>query len=311
MEDYNKLSSDALFHYTHNEKTFDKILTKGLRYSYSYEFMPIEKGDKQNEKGTSIIKDTNGLILPIISFCDIPISQAYYHRKRYGNYAISFNKEYMRSILPKTLNPIMYVSSKENALTISRLKVEAEKITNEYLGDLDPQDPTGMISMIFADNGKRLNQSKFLKDIASNLYSYFKPYEGLDKKGKQIIYYNEREWRAVLFEDDNKGIQWDRHGTNKPFEKNDTGKVITISESVINQLNRQINDDPNYFIKITPNDLLKAISNIIVPTDAICHKYAKKILNEKFKLFGSSIPKEIRTLLITKLTSFETIEKNY
>src|SRR5574344_87043 len=307
MADYHKLSSDALFHYTHNGKTFDKILSKGLRYSYSYEFMPLEKTDKQNEEGVSIIKNGHGLILPIISFCDIPISQSYFHRQRYGSYAISFNKEYLRSILPDTLNPIMYVSSKENALTLSRLKVEAEKITNEYIADLVTKNSVDLVFMAY--NDKRPLQSKFLKEIASKLYCYFKPYEGLDKNGKQIIYYNEKEWRAVLFDDRGQDVQWDWYGTNKPYKTNENGTVSTISDSVIEDRNKQINSNPHYFIKISPNDLLRAISNIIVPTDAICNKYAKKILNEKFKLFGNSIPVEIRTLLITKLTSFETIEK--
>ena len=92
------LSSNTLFHYTDFECLM-KILEEGFKPNHSlenFEFL----FDKENN-----IK--NNHFIPMVSFCDIPISSSKKHIFTYDKYAIGLSRKWGED---NGLNPVMYIS---------------------------------------------------------------------------------------------------------------------------------------------------------------------------------------------------------
>ena len=71
--------TSTLFHYTKSANTLLTILKEGLRFTYCLEEYPL-------------VPDRI-VGVPMISFCDIPISDSVEHAQKYGSYAIGLTKE--------------------------------------------------------------------------------------------------------------------------------------------------------------------------------------------------------------------------
>lgn len=113
--------------------------------------------------------------LPMVCFCDIPLSQIKDHIETYGHYGIGMSKEWAEK---KGLNPILY------------LKRNSKLSKNLSLMKLD-------ITELLQSVGKFETRRSFLY-----LFRYLKNYEGNYLKGitynkRKFNFYNEREWRFV------------------------------------------------------------------------------------------------------------------
>ena len=87
------ISANTLFHFTSDRKSLLSILKSGFYIRYSLE----------NYDG--LINGQSEIVFPLVSFCDIPISQVKRHTKTYGSYAIGLKKDWgMRN----GVNPVVY-----------------------------------------------------------------------------------------------------------------------------------------------------------------------------------------------------------
>ena len=166
------LSSDSLFHFTHDLETLQEILASGFKPFYSSEDLTMFG-----------VKECPGI--PMICFCDIPLSLATKHVADYGRYAIGMDKKWGMS---KNVAPVHYIYKDSICATV------ISKIYESL-----PRDA-------FYANCECM---KF--DTQTAIFFYGKPYRGqlrrkdvatgaVVEKG-EVIFYNEREWRYVPFAD--------------------------------------------------------------------------------------------------------------
>jgi hypothetical protein len=113
--------------------------------------------------------------VPMVSFCDIPLSQIRKHVRYYGHYAIGLTKEWG---IENNICPVLYTHNKSEL---------SHRIKTLFIKAIEQKH--------FKEKYFRDNFESWIK------FSYFvKPYEGLLWRGdnylnEKIIFYDEREWR--------------------------------------------------------------------------------------------------------------------
>lgn len=155
------ISANTLFHFT---RDID-ILLNILRSKF-YPRLCLEQ---------IIMPELNlRLAIPMVCFCDIPLSQISEHVAKYGNYAIGIKKNWA---IQQGVSPILYVHEKS---------LIPRTIFSE-IKDLSP-------AVLKNPKGDAVVKMKRFVDTVCMM----KPYEGYDERvGKTIRYYDEREWRYV------------------------------------------------------------------------------------------------------------------
>jgi hypothetical protein len=86
------LSSNSLFHFTYKNALL-RILKEQFKVKYCFEIIytheiPFEFG------------------IPMVSFCDIPLSEVKEHMNKYGSYGIGMNMKWAKN---NGLNPVLYI----------------------------------------------------------------------------------------------------------------------------------------------------------------------------------------------------------
>ncbi len=155
------LSSNSLIHFTKNKSTLKGILENDFKIKYC-----LERVVTKNH--------TYDAGVPMVSFCDIPISQIKDHIKKYGSYGIGLKKNWA---IKNGLNPVLYLE-------------QGSSLSDHTLNTLYD---------IVLQNTKvsELSDSELaLVDI----FRYIKNYEGeLIRNGESIVknyrFSDEREWR--------------------------------------------------------------------------------------------------------------------
>ena len=94
------------------------------------------------------------------------------------------------------------------------------------------------------------------------------------------------------------GFKWVYDTTSDEFEK------------VRAEMNKKLERIKFFQLGIQPEDIVKIISHIIVSKDDDVPEIINEIMKSP-KIFGHKLPKEKKQLLISKVTSFERIEKDY
>lgn len=154
------ISSNCLFHFTNKFDILKSILDKGFIVSYCKEA---------------------SFAIPMLSFCDIPLSQAKYHLDNYGDYVIGMNLDWA---IKNKFNPVLYVESNSHLKDDYRLTVQG--IRNMNLDKLNLEEMKNYVN------------ATSLYDSVSRL---MKPYVGKLQRGANIIenykFYDEREWRYI------------------------------------------------------------------------------------------------------------------
>ena len=93
------ISANALFHFTNTRGNLISILENEFRPHYSLEdysiILPTERQDINMR-----------FAIPMVSFCDIPISHSKTHRTTYGQYGIGLSKEWGQK---NGVSPVLYV----------------------------------------------------------------------------------------------------------------------------------------------------------------------------------------------------------
>lgn len=158
------LSANSLFHFTKEKHSLCGILNDTFRPSYCREDLSI--GGKQYS-----------IQAPMVSFCDIPLSEIKSHIEKYGSYGIGLSKEWGKR---NKLNPVLYV---EQDSFLSRSYERA--LSRFVLGEAQAKELTDPDSLAVLD-----------------VLRYIKNYEGklTRSNGKSDPMYrfsDEREWRYV------------------------------------------------------------------------------------------------------------------
>lgn len=166
---YPPVSANTLFHFTANKENLINILVNEFRPHFCLEDLSIlEPRDREDPESAEIA-------IPMVSFCDLPLSQIGFHLSVYGDYGIGMSKTWA---MRKGITPVLYLHDDSQTGSGLNELLDHSKI------NLDDQNlPTAM--------GER-----FL-----HLISFFKAYEGdLWREGgtlSNVRFYNEREWRFV------------------------------------------------------------------------------------------------------------------
>jgi hypothetical protein len=156
------LSSNTLIHFTSSKDALKGILSDNFRVKYCREDIRLN--------GIDVI-----LHIPMISFCDIPLSQIKNHIASYGHYGIGLSRGWA---LRNRLNPVLYVQERSTlAQSYEELVVHLREV--EKAGTVDVK----------------------ARRMAMDIVRYIKNYEGPLNHGGAILekyrYSDEREWRYV------------------------------------------------------------------------------------------------------------------
>ncbi len=155
------ISTNSIIHYTDSIDKLESILIAGFAIKYCSESLFLESG-------------TSSLAAhPMISFCDIPLSDSGKHFDAYGRFGIGLSKVWAKN---HGINPVLYI---DNDSSISRTLA-------------------GLISERRLPNS---NLTKTQKEQILRIKCFTKNYSGHLKRGlvdnKKYRYYDEREWRLV------------------------------------------------------------------------------------------------------------------
>lgn len=154
------ISTNSIIHYTNSYKSLTSILKEGFKIRYCLEEIELHDGG-------SIAAH------PMVSFCDIPLSDSKQHFAAYGKYGIGLSKTWA---IENGVNPVIYIDSNSLfAKCIHELLVERRK--------------------------KDSNLTDKQKKEILRIKSYAKNYSGLLKRksinNPEYRFYDEREWRLV------------------------------------------------------------------------------------------------------------------
>lgn len=155
----------TLFHFTNDKQALISILDGSFKLSHA----------KERIKGPSAEAKFGA---PMVSFCDLRLSELRTHMKHYGYYGLGMSKAWARK---KGLNTVYYVSDQSSA-------------TDNFIKGINflfDHRGTVSVSHTSAFNEHYMN--------LLNMYRFMKNYEGDNKKlkVKRFRFADEREWRFV------------------------------------------------------------------------------------------------------------------
>lgn len=161
------ISSNTLFHFTKNEENIISILKEGFKPHLCKEDLNFVLQDNPTEEEAEELQ----LAIPMVCFCDIPLSQSKNHLSTYGPYGIGLSKEWGER---NKICPVLY-AHKKSEITFAVLRMLTRLLT-----DID---------------------NKLWDDIYW-MYCFTKPYKGKLRRENEITisnyrFYDEREWRYV------------------------------------------------------------------------------------------------------------------
>ncbi|UYP74423.1 abortive infection system antitoxin AbiGi family protein [Pantoea dispersa] len=177
----------TLFHFTQEMSTLISILTSQyFKVSFAREFI---QGPKTRRN----------FGIPMVSFCDIRLTQLTQHTDSYGHYGIGLSKKWAEE---KQLNPVIYMN--KSSQVFDNYNAELRKINVEKerrLLDLEN------VKLAGSDKSIKIEQRKY--DLFNMNYKklidpmrYMKNYQGTlhRRNGSEqtnYIFADEREWRFV------------------------------------------------------------------------------------------------------------------
>ena len=218
------LSSNTIIHFTNTKERLEGILTNNFIVKYCKE---------------SIILNNKPLTfhVPMVSFCDIPLSEIKNHIKQYGEYGIGLTKEWAER---NGLNPVLYVEKN------SHLSKSYRNAYFNYIG-----------------KGKAVKDLTNHEKCIVDILRYIKNYQGDVVRSTGILknyrFSDEREWRyipdynhdfsmiaaadEIISEDHKKALQEKLNGISLSFEPNDIKYIIIKNDLEISEFLNILRND--------------------------------------------------------------------
>ena len=244
------LSANTLFHFTKNMDNLINILKTDFQPSYCQENFYLD-----NRKRWKV---------PMVCFCDIPLSQIKAHTLRYGEYAIGMTKEWA---IKNNVNPVLYTN--ESVELVNTIRNNYNLLAQKR----DTESIDGIRSII---------------DNLLYQHAYIKPYEEIipnETQSEHTIkrYYDEREWRYIpprhkfdeisidMFQYTNESVipggfnSYIRTGFSLDFKPKDINYIIVSKENEILAIKEQVEEIKGDF---DPNDV-KLLSTRIISMERI------------------------------------------
>jgi hypothetical protein len=232
------ISSNTLFHFAKKKEYLVNILTNEFCPRYFPEEFDILLND------LAVIEQK--MAVPMVCFCDIPLSQISEHIEEYGRYGIGMTKEWG---IRKGISPILY-SIKD---TILNQQINIIKNT--------------LARGTFYD--KTIDMRGYYNIY--NFMMFIKPYKGISKKtSKEKTFYNEREWRYVPIID----AFGDKADLPEPF----IHEIEKIDKAVLEMNHRKLAEEP-YRLGFEPDD----IKYIVISKENEIDDFIQEIRNAKLK----------------------------
>lgn len=286
----NPVNASSLLHFTKTKKALKGILTNGFRFSYCYEeYNEAIIFNNENKEHAKFFMNNNvtkkGVAIPMICFCDIPLLRTQEHAKCFGKYIIGIDKKYVETLYDR-LNPVLYVPSYRMKIALCDISISKD--------------------IFNSSNAYNYRQS------VNHLIAYSKRYRGFDLyRNKETCFYNEREWRIVLEEGDGDdkvpwiwNIEFKSKDEYTKYIASYNKKLQSSEKAYLRFIKFQEKEDENNFCNF--------ITHIVVRKENQIPELIKYILNKNNKLFGyENISDRARKILVSKITSFERIEKDY
>jgi len=184
-------NSNSLFHYTRSLDTIESILQHGFYPNYRIEkFLGHELLIKKDfeELGLDSSKfDIDEIAIPMVSFCDIRLSQIHQHIDRYGEYGIGLSDKWR---VRNAVSPIFYLDTRNSSL---------KYILNSMYISIIQHNAWLMSRRLFetAVDNKSLRYFLLLSLFMKPLTGYEYNMDTKTYNNKEIEFYNEKEWRFV------------------------------------------------------------------------------------------------------------------
>ncbi len=159
------ISASYLVHFTGTLENLKGILESGFMANLCEEQIIFKE-------------HVTSFFVPMVSFCDIPLSKISKHAEEYGKYGIGMTKTWGES---NKINPIIYL--KRGSLLSSALQASI-KSSIETINKL-------------SDSKSEISEEDL---ISSRITSFIKNYDADNKSGryhKGYKFYDEKEWRFV------------------------------------------------------------------------------------------------------------------
>ena len=277
--------SSSLIHFTDRLEYLKGILKDGFRFSYCREEYPkaLVNNIKNQEKKDFIPTNCclnenicNTVLIPMVSFCDIPLTRSNVHAQKYGYYGVGIDRELARDIYPQ-LMPVQYMSSERFRLALND------------------------ISVIFAESeniNSQINVSVKLIIGTTKVYSTL-------RKERDVLCYEEREWRVI--HSDNGITEW---GWGLEDRWKEAYNDRLHSNPDLSYLSFIVVEDSEG-ARIVEENINKLITHILVQNETEIPEIAEFIMDENNSILGYALPKKCRLQLISKLNSFERLSKDY
>ena len=310
------VNAGSLFHYTDKIDKLLKILENGIRYSYSPEefdndiIFAFEDGGKPHL--CRLVEDANTprvILMPMVSFCDIPLSRTAKHRLKYGKYCIGLDKTTFLKHWKGRISPVTYYPNpdfREYYLYLSDLLNTVGNYDREELSAYCNQITDGKTvidgaAALAKDDKARAfirQDSGFikLKCFTSQVLAVTKPL--LSSKG--AANYDDREWRSYTLN----GLNGDDWGKWEIMER---GK----HKERKSQLDDILTNEKKAYIRVKSSIIPKVISYIIVSRENERKMIIEYLSDTSKMVFGKSLTENQRMSLISKITSFERIGKDF
>jgi len=265
------VSANTLFHFTSKKEHLLNILKKGFYPRYCIEDVKLSFEEKYQQLANTEIA------IPMVCFCDIPLSQISSHTRKFGPYAVGMAIEWG---IKNGLNPLMYVAPDSNPI----------KIFRDSISD--------SISYLLGQYNENNSESKKLRELADHimyLIRYLKPYEGKkwdgnEFNGELMKFYDEREWRYIP----------DFYEMKKRSVEPVLEKSQYLDKTRMKEYNRVLTE--NFKLDFTPKD----IRYIIVEKEEEVQNMVYEIENIK-----RNYPVEEQKLLLTRLISIDRLNEDF
>src|SRR5258708_22361182 len=157
------LSSSSLIHLTKEKNSLIGILTENFKIKHCVEDLLTPD-------------DVLSYAVPMVSFCDIPMSEIKEHILKYGHYGIGLDKKWAQK---NNLNPVFYIDKNSS---VGQAYCEA-------------------FNDLFKSSDRRITEISETERKLLDVFRYMKNYEAdLDRNGEiehDYRYADEKEWRYV------------------------------------------------------------------------------------------------------------------